>query len=431
MVRRVVITRGLDVVLFVFAFILTNATAFSFTPQFLEPPFNLSYGYAIAYLDALLASLVIALLVMSGELRVRREDVRRHGVLLAFVVYCLLTAAWSIDRESTFLELVPFLFATFMGVYLAKRLGSELGGRRLLAVGLALVALSAILLLVSPPFSRLLNHPYYGAWRGVFWHRNHLGSLMAFFAAVGLYWALRPATTGVSVAARLMLVAGATTMVVGSRSATGILILAILVAGVAAGMAWLRYHERISRTQYRLMLALAAALAVFLLINRGGVLRLVGRDSTLTGRTAIWSDLLGRVWPERPVLGHGYGALWNQTSFRLELQELHGWPYPVFFSDNGYLDLLLNLGVIGLVLFLVFFLITGYRTVKHLGQERTPGSFFPLMIWTYVGLANLSYSFLLEVDQFVWMLLVMAAVWSAQAAASHATERRQDAARSD
>jgi O-antigen ligase len=137
------------------------------------------------------------------------------------------------------------------------------------------------------------------------------------------------------------------------------------------------------------------------------------------------------VWPERPVLGYGYGALWNQTSFRLELQELHGWPYPVFFSDNGYLDLLLNLGVIGLVLFLVFFLITGYRTVKHLGQERTPASFFPLMIWTYVGLANLSYSFLLEVDQFVWMLLVMAAVWSAQAAASHATERRQDAARSD
>jgi hypothetical protein len=36
------------------------------------------------------------------------------------------------------------------------------------------------------------------------------------------------------------------------------------------------------------------------------------------------------------------------------------------------------------------------------------------VVFVYVLVANLSYSFLLEIDQFVWMLLVMAAVWTAE-----------------
>ena len=94
------------------------------------------------------------------------------------------------------------------------------------------------------------------------------------------------------------------------------------------------------------------------------------------------------------------------------MQTKLGWRYPVYFGDNGYLDILFNTGVIGLSLFIVFFVVTGVRCGRVFFNSATVMAFFPLMIFIYVLSANISYSFLLEVDQFVWMLLVMAAIFS-------------------
>ena len=85
----------------------------------------------------------------------------------------------------------------------------------------------------------------------------------------------------------------------------------------------------------------------------------LGRDTTLTGRTDIW-DLVIHLQPN-PLLGAGFETFW------LGDRLLKMWAaFPVFLPNqahNGYLELYLNLGIVGLLLF-VAVLAMAYYTVR-------------------------------------------------------------------
>src|SRR3546814_12681195 len=57
-------------------------------------------------------------------------------------------------------------------------------------------------------------------------------------------------------------------------------------------------------------LVATAALTVGLALDADAVFHLVGRDASLTGRTAIWAPLWERL-STRPWTGFGYGAFWH------------------------------------------------------------------------------------------------------------------------
>jgi O-antigen ligase len=75
-----------------------------------------------------------------------------------------------------------------------------------------------------------------------------------------------------------------------------------------------------------------------------------GRDETLTGRTQVWQALVPMAMGQ-PVLGYGFGSFW--TIARQELYEIN-------FAHNGYLDILLTLGIVGLA-FYTFWLLSCVR----------------------------------------------------------------------
>jgi exopolysaccharide production protein ExoQ len=57
------------------------------------------------------------------------------------------------------------------------------------------------------------------------------------------------------------------------------------------------------------------------------------------------------VIAERPILGHGYSGFWNEDSREVQYLWLKaGWRAPD--SHNGYLDVLVELGPVGLILYL-------------------------------------------------------------------------------
>ncbi|WP_101846500.1 O-antigen ligase family protein [Zhihengliuella sp. ISTPL4] len=92
------------------------------------------------------------------------------------------------------------------------------------------------------------------------------------------------------------------------------------------------------------------ALAVWLL--REPLLGLLGRSADLTGRSdKIWAKVLGRVG-EHPIIGNGFSSPWvpDDPAFDGWIVD-HG--ITVFHAHNMWLDVLLQLGVIGLVLMAV------------------------------------------------------------------------------
>ena len=78
----------------------------------------------------------------------------------------------------------------------------------------------------------------------------------------------------------------------------------------------------------------------------------------------------------------------------------------VAISDNGFIDILLHIGVIGLILFLGAFVLAWVRSIRHALERRTLIDFFPLVFMLFAFIANISFSLFLETESFVWLWLV-------------------------
>jgi exopolysaccharide production protein ExoQ len=109
----------------------------------------------------------------------------------------------------------------------------------------------------------------------------------------------------------------------------------------------------------------------------------LGRDSTLTGRTEIWEDVL--AFRTNPYLGTGFESFW--LGVRNELMwEKHWWRPNQ--AHNGYLETYLHLGLIGVVL-LGASLVSAFRrasrmllTDLHMGRFQI-GYLAGLVLYNY------------------------------------------------
>lgn len=107
-----------------------------------------------------------------------------------------------------------------------------------------------------------------------------------------------------------------------------------------------------------ILVIVMAAVSVFALFfqSGGGLVEMLGRNTTLTGRTEIWKVVLR--FAGNPLVGTGYESFWLGN----RLQEIRGafTDFNVNESHNGYLEIYLTLGWIGVTLLGIVGL-TGYR----------------------------------------------------------------------
>lgn len=111
------------------------------------------------------------------------------------------------------------------------------------------------------------------------------------------------------------------------------------------------------------LLVLAMVLASFstLFLNiGGGALEAMGRDSSLTGRTDVWKVVLNEAG--NPVVGTGFESFWLGPRLQRIWTIRDGWYQGVNEAHDGYLEVYLNLGWIGVIL-LATILVAGYRSV--------------------------------------------------------------------
>ncbi len=103
----------------------------------------------------------------------------------------------------------------------------------------------------------------------------------------------------------------------------------------------------------------------------------IGKDPTFTGRTDLWIDLL-KLSEHHIILGYGYQAFWIPTStLNLLLFQKYIWlPNQ---AHNGYIDMIVEIGVIGLFLFVLLL----FSLIKRLKMKDN-------LIWTtYISFALL------------------------------------------
>ncbi|HLA04633.1 MAG TPA: hypothetical protein VJZ16_01490, partial [Syntrophales bacterium] len=85
-----------------------------------------------------------------------------------------------------------------------------------------------------------------------------------------------------------------------------------------------------------------------------------------------------------------------------------GWSFAITNGHNGFIDILLGLGIVGFLSVLVIYFITLYRTGKYFINESKFENSLPFLVIIYFLLSNLTISFFLEFESFHWILLVTA-----------------------
>jgi O-antigen ligase len=83
-----------------------------------------------------------------------------------------------------------------------------------------------------------------------------------------------------------------------------------------------------------------------------------------------------------------------------------GWGFPVAIGDNGFLDILLHVGVVGFALFMGVLIFEFIQAARFARQSYTLASFFPLLFMIYAVMANISFSLFLETETFVWLVMI-------------------------
>jgi O-antigen ligase len=94
---------------------------------------------------------------------------------------------------------------------------------------------------------------------------------------------------------------------------------------------------------------------------------LVGRDPSLTGRAdAIWAPLLAQAL-ENPIAGVGYGGYWI---FPIVLDK-----FSINQAHNGYLDIFIELGAVGLLLFALVVIEFAIKAARQFPYDPHWGAF--------------------------------------------------------
>ena len=101
----------------------------------------------------------------------------------------------------------------------------------------------------------------------------------------------------------------------------------------------------------------------------------VGKDPTLTDRTKIWSIVLSMH--TNPIIGTGYESFWMGSRLDYFWQRGLG---AINEAHNGFLEMYLNLGLIGLSL-IVWFLIASYQTICKRLRPFSSLASLTLAIW--------------------------------------------------
>ncbi len=334
---------------------------------------------------------------------------RAGGWVLALALLALASTLWSSDPDFTFRRSLVVIATTVFGVYFGSRYQLHRQVRLLGWTFIVLAVLSAACALWLPQYG-IDNQLHRGDWQGILGQKNLLGKAMA--VGMIVLWSAKGVLprvvrmAGLSLCALVMLMSG-------SRAAPVVLAaLLLLVPGY-----------RILRTRLPTLiplaivfLAMGAGLVFLAAGNSSLLLAFLGRDATLTRRTEIWAAVWSAI-SSHMALGYGFSGFWAgihgesaRVAARLGFVARH--------AHNGFLDLWLELGIAGLLLFVAGYLQAVSNGGKLVRMSHDRLATWPLQYLAFMLLYDLAEGPILRQNNLYWALYVAVVVSAAQAARS-------------
>lgn len=362
------------------------------------------------------AALVLLVLLLLASLLARRDELDWHWAILpiSLVVYLAwlgLSVFWSSYQRVTVASFGYLLLVTFVGVFIGlsrdtiqiiRSFGDVF--RALLVASLVLEVLSGIIFDSPLPALNIRGTLATGGpISGLVADRNQLGLLAAIaIATFAIEWRTRSITRYVAIPS---LVLAAATLVFTRSPVVAMVAVVLLVAGaVLYGIRRLP-EDRRQLAQYA-VLALLATLAVLAWVFRAPIIALFNATGELQFRLGLWQDVLEFV-PVHWLEGWGWTGIWNAAVPPYAvLTPTAGRPHDS--ALNAVVDLWLQVGVVGIVLFLAVVGLAFTRSWLLAGRRRSVVHTWPALV--LVALITVSVAESSILTEFGWLLLVICCV---------------------
>jgi O-antigen ligase len=274
--------------------------------------------------------------------------------------------------------------------------------RLVASVFLALAVGSYVMALAFPAIG-VMGDPHPGAWAGLWWEKNTLGSMMTRGVIACLSAAALDRKYAMVWTAGAVLSAG---LVILCTSRTSLLTLGACTA-MAGLILVIRRGPFIAVATVWAGTAIAAALIGLIALAPDLALGLIGRDMTLTGRADLWAVL----WPliqERLATGYGYGAFWlDPDGPAISVRRILDWPVPT--AHNGWIEVMLGLGLGGAVLFALQCLLSLALAVRRLSDRCIATPWWTIVMPMGFLMVSLSESAIFQHNDLSWVLFVATA----------------------
>jgi O-antigen ligase len=296
-----------------------------------------------------------------------------NGPILLFYSYAAITVLWSDLPYVTLKHWTKGVEDLMMVLIVLTDRDPVTAVKRLLTrAGFVLIPLSPLLSMYYPSLGRRMTKGWMVEYIGVATQKNQLG-MTCMIIGLGSLWCFLKAYRDRKRAGRSrhLLAHGAMLGIVAwllqmchSLTASVCLVLAGAVM-VLVG----RHPRGVKPARVHLFVAAVVFIALFPLLYARTLVELLGRDTTFSGRTEIWDVVPGLV--RNPWVGAGYETFLVGPRL-VELQGTFGDTFQE--AHNGYLEVYLNLGWIGVSLFALL-VITGYqKVVAALRRDPAVGS---------------------------------------------------------
>jgi O-antigen ligase len=308
--------------------------------------------------------IAIGLIGLAVPFLAPRDSVRHTFVsipLLLLYTYLLCSIAWVsgiMPYRAAFQQQIPIIIATTFVASIVPFSKLVQG----LKVGFLFGILFSFFAVITDPTARVHNlgdGTMFSGWRGSFEHKNGLVPFLVFAVITFAIFERRRWL-------RYGVIASAIVLTIGTQSATGLSCVIVVACAAWWLNTYLKQDLRLSGSYVALSFFGAIAVGIAITVLLPWIVNLYGKDLTFTNRTDIWSASVTAI-AERPIHGYGWNGVWIERDVEPTVTLNRDIGFEAGHAHNAVIEMLLQGGIIGLALYLVFFgsvVVAGWRALR-------------------------------------------------------------------
>lgn len=275
---------------------------------------------------------------------------RRNWILSAFLTYLVLSTFWAPEFLTSFRKALFLCILMSFGYFISADYQPDEQMNLIYVVGCILVVGSYLMAIVNP--GRAIDS--HGNWNGLLGHKNPF-SINLCLVVMALFYRTKSSTVrtiGGCLCVALVLVA-----IYLSQSRTGWVACAFAAVYLCFGLIIQRFRNRDALVIFMSVVTLIAVISIAASQNVSFIMGILGKDSTLTGRTEIWQNAMWAIG-RRLLWGYGYAGFWNgltpeSNAVNVQLSASLTDTEKFNHAHNAILTLTLQVGLIGICMFLL------------------------------------------------------------------------------